>query len=895
MDMMSKGVQPPIPRLRVLVATIVPVGLLLLGFAGVLAWFNVVDFYNKHFFDTGLIVVANQAVRVLLLGIVLWAIYAVGAFTLPWLHAGPISGIPPAERAVAGFSIGIAIWHVALLFLGVGGLYTREVAAALVGAVLVASALHFAAVARAACRRIGPALRKLHGPERDPQLLGIAIAGLVAAWLMVTRGLYPGGGGDYYTHYFYFGLEVLKNHDLAPNDVWYHFYYSRGYGLSFLGMLLSDPEAPGLMTFGCMLFGALALAVLARRVAPASLWPACIAGLYLAFYIVGIALRGEGELQKGHERVTALIVILLVSQCLAKGASTRLWTVVTAACGVSVAIIAQPFGAVLAVYFGLLMVVEVVRRRWNGAIRAFWLAATIGGAIAAMMGWSYAATGLPTDQALDFMLRFANIERLDAWGVLPQIALVAWIRDNYLHEAQDWVGATVENLRYFLRLNELAAIIGISGGLLAAALVIKVRRWLSERQPFEASLAALSGSDISPAAVLWRAIPFTAFFAAIAVVAGHGQAGSFERASTFFFPLFLVVCMALSLWASARIPFQFVAGSATWQQPVLWCVATVLLWSASAHWLERTFRATVYGLSYMVGRYSLATAYQHIEDSGLKFGGINPEALKAYRQVPPGTPIWSTTIDAYCMVPGCWMESVASFKMSGRLDEIVTAAPERSKQLLKEAGYNYFLVLDDAILLVLLPYSPLFSLENIGTYFGLKWSDGVGFLLTWREDSAEPISDEFFEVYWRLLSKREHPWFRFSKLVPQLPAATQALRDKGWGEAAAFPWRLPPPEGTINVLDATLGMNCRRHVPKNPQARNKVSRGNYSEFVREACAAKESCTFTVDIEAFGDPANGCEKDFSLTYRCWKDEQPRTIALAPSADNQSVSLDCLPRN
>ena len=74
-----------------------------------------------------------------------------------------------------------------------------------------------------------------------------------------------------------------------------------------------------------------------------------------------------------------------------------------------------------------------------------------------------------------------------------------------------------------------------------------------------------------------------------------------------------------------------------------------------------------------------------------------------------------------------------------------------------------------------------------------------------------------------------------------------------------------------------------------------MSRGNYSEFVREACAAKESCTFTVDIEAFGDPANGCEKDFSLTYRCWKDEQPRTIALAPSADNQSVSLDCLPRN
>ena len=62
--------------------------------------------------------------------------------------------------------------------------------------------------------------------------------------MLLRRGLFPGGSGDYYTHYFYYYLEVLKNHGLAPNDVWYHYYYSKGSGLVFLGMLLTDPEAP---------------------------------------------------------------------------------------------------------------------------------------------------------------------------------------------------------------------------------------------------------------------------------------------------------------------------------------------------------------------------------------------------------------------------------------------------------------------------------------------------------------------------------------------------------------------------------------------------------------------------------------------------------------------------
>jgi hypothetical protein len=51
-----------------------------------------------------------------------------------------------------------------------------------------------------------------------------------------------------------------------------------------------------------------------------------------------------------------------------------------------------------------------------------------------------------------------------------------------------------------------------------------------------------------------------------------------------------------------------------------------------------------------VGKYSLAEAYSnsHQEKLGaFPFGGINPGALAATRQLPPETRIWSTNTSSY--------------------------------------------------------------------------------------------------------------------------------------------------------------------------------------------------------------------------------------------------------
>ena len=185
---------------------------------------------------------------------------------------------------------------------------------------------------------------------------------VVAAWLLLRRGLFPGGSGDYYTHYFYYYLEVLKNHGLAPNDVWYHYYYSKGSGLAFLGMLLTDPEAPALTTFPCVIFAAVAIATLAARMAPGSLWPAAGAGIYLLVLSASVsAPHGGGEFQKDHEEVAALVVLTAWALCMERRARRGRFAVMAAATAIAAAIATQAVGVLLGFFVGLLAAWSMLR------------------------------------------------------------------------------------------------------------------------------------------------------------------------------------------------------------------------------------------------------------------------------------------------------------------------------------------------------------------------------------------------------------------------------------------------------------------------------------------------------------------------------------------------------
>ena len=875
-------------------AALLPIAILLGGFAAVMLWFGEIDFYHRHFFDTGVLVLADNIMRVWFCAILCWLIYAPGAGIVALLsrvQTAPQAFSPwPAERAMLGFGIGIGVWEVVLLILGEFNLYYRPVMIVLCAAVLVASARHFAAVAQGGWSALAFHARELRAGRMIPQTAAAVLVVAAGVCLLLVRGLYPGGGGDYYTHYFYYYQDVLKHHGLDPNDVWYHYWYSQGYGLFFLGMLLTDPLAPTLVTFCCVAFAALAMALLTARLAPGSWWPACVALIYLLFNLVNISYGGGGEFEKAHEQASALLVLAVWAVCMEGASRNWLFLLMAGAVGVAAAIITQSMGVLIGLFLGALMLPALLRGHWREAC-AFGLATfAVGGAVLAVLLLSYLATGLATDQSLDLMLRFADIGKLDRWGVLPQIVMVAWDRDGY--EAVAPALDLPTKLGNFVRFEVLKTFFAatVLFALAAAAITLAVRMtkasWVrGSRQP-----------DVFPfvrPAVI-RLGGLLILLIVFSVAAGRVQYASYGRFSTFFVPLFLLEGMAVSGWALLA-PFpQRIGWVLRYALPAVVLMATLASWQvsdelddASRRWASRVSGILGHGLRFFVGKYSLAEAYSH-QDIGLPFGGINPQALEAWRHAAPPAPIWATNVDSYCMVPGCTVESVQSFKLSPRLDEIVTGPPEVAKRLLQEAGMNYFLFLPDSVLLDILPFSEIFTPGKIGQYFGVKWTDGSAYLLTWIGPDTKPLDRDFYDFYRKKLAEPEHPWFQFSSLAGEIGADTTALRRKSWGTVPEFAWRQRAPQGTLDVVSASYGGNCRGHMA----ALLERLDGSYATaLVEKECRGKKVCTFNVNADLLDDPNPACAKGFSVTYRCAPDEPPVTATIGADAAGSSISLGC----
>ena len=167
------------------------------GYAAMLAWFKLADIYHSYFATKGLIVVTYNVFRVLFIFYLFWIVYAAGALVLRRL--GKFSELQIIERLVLGFFAGAGVWHVTLLALGYLYFYTFPVAIV----ITVPAAIYAYADVRAAASGFRRYLFSLRTTDRHDRIMACCIA-VAAGSLLIIKGLYPGGGHDYYTHYFHY-------------------------------------------------------------------------------------------------------------------------------------------------------------------------------------------------------------------------------------------------------------------------------------------------------------------------------------------------------------------------------------------------------------------------------------------------------------------------------------------------------------------------------------------------------------------------------------------------------------------------------------------------------------------------------------------------------------------
>jgi hypothetical protein len=557
----------------------------------------------------------------------------------------------------------------------------------------------------------------------------------VVLLLLVLRALPPGGNHDYYTHYFYYYKHVIESHGLWPNELWYHYYVSKGATLTFWSIVLTDLQAPEIVSFAFVLMAGLAVFSIVRRWCGNSILAMAAMVVYFSTYVLprfpgDLTISGYrmewGEFQKHHEQLASLIaslawLILIVPRCV--GWTLLSWSLFASLFAANV-VLFQPTACPLAlVLLGLGALGWAVRKQWRMMMCFGMPIITSTVVLASLLALNYRTTGLAADTPMRLFWRYADQGRFsEVWspylvillqeGASPELG-GAWLRFPPGMSMRQFA-------RSILRYDHLSKIFILPN--LAIIVIWSIIVWLLIR-------GGRPRFDLVRGLLL--VLGFLAACVPLASVSGQ-YISSFRYFSltVFFINLFGFLTWATLLGLLPRRPsFKKLISLASGGFACLIALATFI------HTPTDELTAC---LMFSLGRKSLASIYEFR-------GGLWDDVLLAMSALPAGSRVYSFK-DQHCMIPDREVESFASYAFGKHWHEIMFEPPERARSLLRQQGLDYFLVdlgsLDDII-----QYSPLFRPANIANYLQEAWSEGNLYLLTWPAPGTHPLSESFLARY----------------------------------------------------------------------------------------------------------------------------------------------------
>jgi hypothetical protein len=753
----------------------VPAVLFAVPYVAALFWFHDVDVYHRHFSESGWIVGAYNAFRLLFIFYLFWIVEAAGALLLHLAAGAELAETAIFERLALCFFTGAGAWHVGMLGLGYLNLYTAPVAIVLTLPFVILSYGDAREAAFTLYGAVGDCRTRIS--QRDTGTSGPLALGLLAAafvMLLLVKGLYPGGNVDYFTSYFRYFESVIAHHGIWPNQVWYHYFYDKGAGLFFLAMLLTDPLAPQLVTFCFMAAAALVIFFACRTTAPNTHWPFIATLLFVVIYIY---TPNWAEFEKTHELTTTLIIagIWAAGGAFARCGirPNRLWPIAATAAFAAAVIVTPPIAVVFGAIFGLLFIWYYAAGDRFRARLAFYFAAIVGALLLGTFAVNYATAGIFSDLSVLSPWRFSNVEKLDRLDTLPMVLEWTW--------TVSWNVADYAPLSRVLKVLDQTSRFDlvypfVDGAMAVAIVAFFVRhrdgRWAG---PWHAP---------HQVGILLAAVPV---FVAVALTGGRLHFDSFYRFASFMVPLVLVG--SVSLWGlpiSGANP-RFVRIAHDHRLPFLvfaLCLVTITIASHPARLFSTILPRAA---QFAVGALSIDTAYTlQPFPFPLAENGIFSGARGAYAVVGPGIAIWTMHhAITYCMLPGCQMESFREYALPDWA-KIMFGSPEQGREALQASGHDYFLFVRNLPIVDCLPLSPLFSPDNIAQFLGIRWTDGTTVLLTWLAPGVKPLDAAWMGAYRHAVEQsdivRRFPYEEMKQIFARLDATPHP-----W-QSFALPW-----------------------------------------------------------------------------------------------------------
>jgi hypothetical protein len=255
-----------------------------------------------------------------------------------------------------------------------------------------------------------------HDTHSTPLFASIAGAAALtfALLFLVTRVVFiPAPDGNIWEHYLHYYRAVLVNGSTAPNEVWHHFYNSKGGGLVFLVNVLSDFFGVQLVS-GCFVFVAgLIILDLLLTYCQSATWAFFGVAVFFSYLYGDVA---DGAMFKVHGVLLGYASFLLWGSIRLQEANARQGSLLLAALVISLAYLGfyLPVATALFPLGFMLVIIASGKLRDRRVLTSFVImtgALVAGTAVDVVTNWMM--TGLPELTPIRWLWVVANRDKVE--------------------------------------------------------------------------------------------------------------------------------------------------------------------------------------------------------------------------------------------------------------------------------------------------------------------------------------------------------------------------------------------------------------------------------------------------------------------------------------------------
>ncbi len=742
-------------RLRSLFAT--PYGLVFGGLWVLVFVMNVAcarsfDLLESDFFTAGPRLLIFNVSRVLFIVYLCFALYEVGHRILllicPNKPFEAFADIGSLGKCVILIMTGSAVVTIALFLVGISGGLNITVVLLLAVPIIFSSAkwvscfFHYVVEVthRYAIGRDGLNLFMAMG------VISMTATGVVAT--VISKTIWVGGaGGDVYTHYLPYYRAVINAGSLAPNDVWYHYYLSKGPALNFLAMLLSDELGTQLITTLFHFVSFVLVYLLGKSLFQSRLLALLCANITLYAFV---APDHWSIFLKHHELMLCWIMygVYLAYLICSGHVPNKQWTAVSGLYGAVFALQFPTAAPFMMMFFGVCCVISLFQKSVNIIVGNAWIVLSMGMSLCLLLLFNQSVTGMALETPTRLFWALTNLSSLSRW-ISPYLVV-------YLLEGSSPTNGTLSSPfsgllnaeRFFelFRIRELPVFAGAKVLLLLAGLGVFARILLGH------AVLIRSSTFTKHARLL---VILLCLFSLVAWLFANliDQPVSVYRMFSFLVPIavlgtgvFVSIMLKAVAASSAKILERYMVAAL-----IVACMLFLPVGIGS--------RATPM-FKFAVGASDAYTALKSVPalaNSVNTVGETWTPYLQSRRLIGAEEKILCfNTLGGYFgtsySFPGAGMLNEVSFSLGPQWHDICFGDSETAIQELKRQGINYFIV-DWAHqwLFGAIPYSRLFERASLSRYFGVvsQWP-GV-WLLTWKDSANRELTEAELNV-WEVMS-----------------------------------------------------------------------------------------------------------------------------------------------